>query len=378
MSSAVALLACSGLLVGCGDDDGGGDDGGTASFTVTTFNGGLAPGFVPYAEERAPHVYEAAGGLETDLMCVQEFWFDPDRAGLMAAAPSLSNTVFVPAMQETSDVAPCNDQAALDAMLACANANCEDPPQVACIVACADEFDALSSDCKGCVQAQFGNTIDDILGFCSQPADLWVYDGEFGIGILTSRDILEEDNIILDSNTTRRAVAYAKVDSPIGEVHAFCTHLTAGLSTVPHPKESEGGSWEAEQKGQIDDLRNFIDSKAGSDGLVILLGDLNTGPDVGSIEGEFIEHYDLIAAGFTNHYADQGLGCTFCNDNTLVDGSPDESPDRVIDHILTRNFSGTAEMSRQLDGLISVDTNDDGTIESNISDHFAVHGTYSK
>jgi len=343
---------------------------------VATYNGGLAPGFVDYAAERASSVYAAAGSLDVDLLCVQEFWSAEDRAGVKQAAAALPNTVFLEEMQETSGTAPCTDQPALDALVACANANCEDPPGVPCLSACATEFAALSSDCGGCAQAQFGSTIAEIASTCSKPAELWVYGGSFGTGILTSGEILDQDTIILEANTTRRGVLYAKVDSPIGEVHAFCTHLTAGLSSVPHPRAAEGGTWEAEQRGQIDDLRAFMDEKAGPDGLVILLGDLNTGPAVGSNVAEFEEHYNLIAEGFTNFYVDQNTDCTFCSDNTLVGGAADESPSEVIDHILVRNFSGTAEMTRVLDELITVDT-DDGPLETNISDHFGVMGTYT-
>jgi len=374
---AVALLAACGGLAGCGDDDTGGGDP-AKSFRMATYNGGLAPGFVDYAAERAPAVYEAAGSLDVDLLCVQEFWSPEDRAGVKQAAAALPNSVFLEEMQETSDTIPCADAAAIDALITCAKASCEDPPTPNCIVTCNAEFSGLDSACAGCVQAQFGGTIDEINDGCSKPADLWVYGGSFGIGILTNGEILDQDTRILEANTTRRAVIYAKVDTPIGEVHAFCTHLTAGLSSVDHPKASEGGSWEAEQRAQIDVLRDMMDEKAGADGIAVLLGDLNTGPAVGDNVAEFEEHYNLIAEGFTNHYIEQRTECTFCNENTLVSGSADESPSEVIDHILIRNFSGSATMSRELDGIISVDTVDDGTIDTNISDHFGVMGTYTK
>jgi len=55
--------------------------------TVATFNTGLLDGFIPHARGRATAIARALGGLDADLVALQEAWTAADRQMLAAASP---------------------------------------------------------------------------------------------------------------------------------------------------------------------------------------------------------------------------------------------------------------------------------------------------
>ena len=252
-------------------------------------------------------------------------------------------------------------------------ANCGDVPadQLAdCVLSnCGAEFSSTCPFCQACISANVGSTIDEAVAACTLGATAYTYGGSFGIGFLSSADFVEQDSLVFDSNITRRAVLYVRIDDPaLGPVHLFGTHLSAVFDDVPYPGD---GSWEEEQAAQIDVMLAWIDSKAGDDGPIVLLGDFNTGPDGARYAADVPENYEaLVADGWRNIYADLDDGkCSFCEANPLVGGDGEEGV--LIDHILVLRFDGDVEIKRILDDEIDIETGD-GRVTTARSDHYGL------
>lgn len=346
---------------------------------AVTYNLGLALGFVDATLERGPFAIQAAAEIDTDVLCVQEVWTPEDVAALQSAAARFPNTVF-PAPQPDSDPgqAACgaSDQAALTTLRTCVDTNCADicaDQLVNCVLGeCGADLAAVPTVCQTCLQANVGKPIDDILAACNATSEAYVYGGSFGIGLLTHVPILSSEELVLQSTTTRRAVIHAELDTVLGPVHAFCTHLTAGLSAVEY--QGPYGSWEEEQSAQIDEMLALVEQKAGADGQVLLMGDLNTGPAGESYIAEVPVNYDkLVAAGLANPYlAPADEPCTFCRTNPLVDGAADESASVVIDHILLRNMPAESWSERVIDGDLALAEYCGEAANLKHSDHYGV------
>lgn len=370
---------CLGLLAACSSDDDPAPA--KARLTAVTVNAGLAIGFVEASEARAPKTIEATLALKADVLCVQEFWRDDHVAALVQGATRLPHRVIPEPEPGPTGAIPCQS-GDTDALLQCVQANdchlvCSDKLVTCGLDNCASQLFALPPSCLGCVQANVGNSLDDILSACEAPAIEYAYGGSFGIGLLSAHPIKSQEVKVLDSTTNRRAIAYALLDTPVGEVHAFCTHLTAVFSNLDYPKAT--GSWEEEQAAQLDELIAWVASKATGDANVLVLGDLNTGPAGSGYEAEVPQNYQkLVSAGFANPYtATSGHQCTYCADNPIVKKGNDDKTSVVIDHVLSRGFSGfTSRTERVLEGTLSVE-NCDETIVTGYSDHYGVSVTFT-
>lgn len=369
----------------CGGDDGGGGTGGgaaagggdSAELRLATYNGGLAVGFVDYAEERAPVTTTALAELPVDVLCVQEFWREDHVDALEAATKSaLPSAQFLEPMPETSGDPACKE-GELDELEACVVANCDgvDPGMLAgCVLQnCNPEYSSLPNPCKTCLGANVGKSLEEVLAACESGAEAYAYGGAFGIGLLTSAEVVAKDAKVFESTLNRRAVLWAHVRKQgFGEAHVFCTHLSAVFDDIDYPGE---GSWEGEQAAQIDALRAWADEKAGGDGIAILLGDMNTGPAVGSSVGaEVPANYEKLAAGYANPFVEStSVACTFCADNPLVGGADDDES-VLIDHILVKGFEGTASAERVMTDEITIEAGGK-KITTAYSDHYGVRVT---
>jgi endonuclease/exonuclease/phosphatase family metal-dependent hydrolase len=376
------------------DDDGGGDASDAAAgaaLTLVTFNAGLLDS-VGYVEQRKPFVEDAVTALDADVVCMQEMW-DADHWDDLVAAnadarPYAQRLEAMPGVQglcTLEEFAPLRE---------CAEDNCSDPgPEglVSCTTSsCTAEVTALSSDCVTCLidNAEAGG-FDAIEATCVGASDAasgdegitppedrsYFLGGSFGIGLLSRLEPIEQDSLVLDSSTNRRGVLYAKVDAPeLGEVALFCTHLTPDLPGLAY--DGSFGSWAGENAAHVDALLEWIDEKTRDGEPVIILGDLNTGPDGDAFEPELPESYaELPAAGFESPYLDGAdPRCTFCGDNPLV-LSADTGVDAVIDHVLLRDVDGSASASRILDDEIMLEGDEDAGAEAETlarSDHYGV------
>ena len=351
-------------LIACGNP--------TGSFTAMTYNAGLAVGFVPASEDRAATTAEAVASVGADLVCVQEFWLD-DHVDLLTAATGYSET-FLPAPNAADGGGVGCSAEDLESLLTCADAACGevcDDKVVECVFSsCPIQFLSLEVGCQGCVMANVGGSVAAAEAACTEANPTYSYDGAFGTGILTDYEMLETEEVLFESTTSRRSLLYALVETPLGAAHTFCTHLTPVFELIPYPKET--GSWDEEQAKQISEMRAFIDETAG-DEPVLLLGDMNTGPGVGDVPAEAIDNYSALIAGYTNPYVEGLGGCTYCGDNAL--NGADDSESGVIDHVLLRGWEDVDSSStRVLDEATEAERCGE-TIPSAHSDHYGVLST---
>jgi endonuclease/exonuclease/phosphatase family metal-dependent hydrolase len=340
-----------------------------AGLKVVTFNAGLARGFVDLAEQRAPLVAEALATLDADLVALQEVWEPQDVEAVQAATRDrFPEQVFLEPAPEAAQQPACEpgELDALESCIATACAGVLDEQLAACVLAnCGADFGELGANCQTCLAANIGGSVDDILGACEEAADRYAYGGSFGIGLLSRHPITSTEQTTLESSLNRRAVLYARVDAgPLGEVHVFATHLSPVFSDIPYPGP---GSWEEEQRAQIETLLGLIAEKAPPGTPVVVLGDLNTGPALAGIAGEAPDNFALLlAAGLLAPYVDQpGARCTFCADNPLVGGADDDES-VLIDHVLVRDLEAVS-VARVLDEPLTV-----GTVTAPLSDHYGV------
>jgi endonuclease/exonuclease/phosphatase family metal-dependent hydrolase len=166
-------------------------------------------------------------------------------------------------------------------------------------------------------------------------------------------------------------VIHAVVEAgDLGPVHVFATHLSPVFSDIPYPGD---GTWEAEQRAQIERLLALIEEKVPAGEPVVVLGDLNTGPELAGIAGEVPENFSLLpASGLVVPYVEAvpDPGCTFCAENPLVGGADDDES-VLIDHVLVRGLRPTS-VDRIFDEPVPVAGTD-----SRLSDHYAVMVTFA-
>ncbi|MBI4704114.1 MAG: hypothetical protein HY744_23645, partial [Deltaproteobacteria bacterium] len=226
----VALLGALVGLAACGGDEEPVTP--PPSLRVATYNAGLAVGFVTAAKERAPLTSQAIAGLGANLVCVQEYWRKDHVAALQqATAASLPQTFFPDPMPDDNPGEAACTHEELAELDACVKAKCDVcvDELVKCVLKnCGAEFSAVPEGCSGCLQANVGQELDDIVQSCTSGSVAYAYGGAFGTGILTGATIKAKDQTVFASHTNRRAVLHVELETaPLGTVHAFCTHLTA-------------------------------------------------------------------------------------------------------------------------------------------------------
>jgi endonuclease/exonuclease/phosphatase family metal-dependent hydrolase len=365
------LFACA-LIAGCSS---------SGAAVVATFNAGLAPGDVALTDERKPGIIAAlaaeAKGL--DLLCVQEFWRQADFDQLVAAtAAELPNTMRLAAIPGPSACAT-EDAPKLDALAACVAENCPTATGsdlATCVLAhCDTTFFSLSSGCQGCLTEDLSPPVALILQKCAPTASGGssqdtpaIYGGAFDVGLLSRTPFLEQDHKRLDASMVRVAVLYGKVATDAGELHVFCTHLT---STLAFAYSGQHGDYQQEQAFEVQQLLDFVHEKVPSGGKIVLLGDLNSGPALGStLVAEWPDNYNLLTSGgFEDPFVRQAdAACTSCPDNTLKSPSSDPA---LEDHILVRGWGGSVHVERRFTAPVSIQVGG-AAVNSSLSDHYAL------
>jgi endonuclease/exonuclease/phosphatase family metal-dependent hydrolase len=349
---------------------------------VATFNAGLAPGVVKHAGERAPEVVSAIAAEDLDLVCVQEFWLDEHWTALRAATSGKLPHVIRPAAHSDGGTKPCA-AAELAPVARCALKHCwsEGPSRAAeCAMHhCGSLAERLAPQCLGCLGRHPLRRVGEILEECVDPSESRAkldptqtaegprfFDGSYGIGLLSSDELSDGDQLDLEAAHHLRAVLYGKLGEGDQRLHVFCTHLSPILQGVPHPG---GGSWASEQSRQVDALLDWVDRKAG-DQPALILGDLNTGPGIARIRARLPEHYArFVRAGFINPYLDGAEPtCTLCYDNPVIGGRGDGL---LLDHVLVRGFRGRISARRFLDGPLELAAGG-RRVTTALSDHYGV------
>lgn len=344
----------------------------SSEFSVLTYNAGLAEGFVPAAEARAPGTAEAAVAVDADLVCLQEVWKPEHVALFQSAADGPYTDSFFPEPSQVESDTPMCEVDDIAPLTECMNDHCGDvciDELPTCLLeSCAIKFLQLEDECMQCVQANVGDSADAIQATCTAGGTHYAYDGSFGTGLLSKHTLSGVEEHVFTSTTNRRSVLHAVADAPGGPVDVYCTHLTAVFSVIPYPGE---GSWAEEQAVQITEMLDFVDQTAASD-RVLLMGDLNTGPELGDSAAEVPESWELLAgSGLTDPYVAAAGDCTFCDDNPLVSADSDEQG-VVIDHVLLGDGLQAVSTSRVLDEEITVE-GCAGEIPAAHSDHYGLH-----
>lgn len=370
MRRIIWLAALSSIaLVACEDPE---EDG----LAVGTYNAGLAPGFVPFTEQRTPLTIAAIADESFDLLCVQEVWEPAAVDALRDATRDQYPSTFFPAPDpgELLSTGPACELESLAPLSACVTTTCGGLPTdqlTGCVVTeCETELTDLDPACSTCLAANIGATFETIAATCTtEPSSAFAFGGSFGIGLLSRYELLDQDFLLLDSTFNRRGVIYSRVETDeVGEVHVFCTHLTAIFDDIPFPQP--GGSWEGEQRAQIEELLAFVDEKTAGEGRVVLMGDLNTGPERPDLAPEEPLNYALFVTTFVNPFLEDTdrPECTFCASNPLV---PDDADSVAIDHVLVRALDAGGSARRFLTENVEIDV--DGTpTEVAFSDHYGV------
>ncbi|MGM0575836.1 MAG: endonuclease/exonuclease/phosphatase family protein [Myxococcota bacterium] len=365
------VLACVLVLAlavtGCDSDDGGGPEA-----AVTTWNVGLARGFVDYADQRLPHVVDTAAAMDADVLCLQEVWTQEDIDAItQGAAEAYPHGFYEITTAEGGSTEPACTQAEADSLGACAEENCADvdPGELAgCVLgSCSTEWDASSAECQGCLVSNLGDPLDVIFEACTTAGGSFSYDGHNGLLLLSRHPFDATEHLVMDSTTVQRAALHATVDLPgLGTSDVYCTHLAADLQDLAYT--GDHGSWAGENLYQAETLVDWIASTAATP-QVFVAGDFNSGPAIApDIEAEIPEAYQaFIDDGFSSPFSEGAEPlCTYCADNTLID---DAAPDVLIDHVFVKGAEASAE--RVGTDTVEIDS-DQETVETHVSDHFGV------
>lgn len=374
MKTRIMLCAASVLVfAACDSNQGKGGN----RLNVATFNTGLARGYVLYASERSTLIGQAVSDLGVDILCLQEVWRPADVTAIQQGAlAKLPESFFLePLTEEGIAGASCTeeDRAPLEI---CARKNCPVPADelANCVLKlCNAEFNAVTPPCQACLVRNVGEELDAMIENCTTMSGSYSYNGSFGIGLLSKRKLEDRDHLVLDSTGNRRAILYATVNTAgFGKVHLFCTHLTSIFTAIDYTGTQ--GSWKQEQFNQMGWLIDFMDSKVVGDELVLLMGDLNSGPAGEGFAGEAEENFQILANAMdpSPYLSGPSPACTFCEDNTLVQEDKDRGI--VVDHILYRNFPGQASAQRILDAPISLQYRGE-TLSTFLSDHYGLKVT---
>lgn len=346
-----------------------------------TYNTGLARGFIPFAVERTAVIAETLARSDHNVLCLQEVFQDEDVQTIIDGVKGrYPHSFWVPTDDPSGSTPACNADEVADA-LACITANgCETDPEglITCAINnCSAEIFGLQATnevCFNCLAANTSlETVAEIEEACLSGGGIFRDAGRNGVLLLSTLPLQNTDvlDFLNESFLTRRVVLYAEVERPVlGPVNVFCTHLTSDLSAIA-PYSGNFASYEEEQAFQVTSMRAWMDEKAGPGGLVVGLGDFNTGPEIPpDIVGELPANYaTLVGSDLSSPYVESASPeCTFCNDNTL---QTEPTNDVLIDHVLLRGMPTNAafEARRLFTERVTIDGVPG---ESNLSDHFGV------
>jgi endonuclease/exonuclease/phosphatase family metal-dependent hydrolase len=360
----LTAVSCLVAVTGCGDDI----TPRHLELGVVTFNAGLAPGYVDLAAERAPAVGPFLAEIDADVMCLQEVWLDQDGDAVAEAVAGRFTVHRELTVDETATDEPACEQEESGPLADCFTAHCGEvgPEEVAdcALEFCSSQFDAVGDTCQDCLVAHLGEPWTDILNSCVNGGGSFTYRGRNGLALLTRDPGWSVSYLAFPATQIARGALMARrTDPDLGELTVACTHLATDVGI---DYTGEYGSWAGENLAQAEMLIDALPS-----GPVILLGDLNSGPAIGpNVEAELPAAYDAFeAAGLESAFIAAGQpACTFCDDNTLVDG--EGAGGSLIDHVFVRGVElgaveriATASLAIEVDGA---------PVTSNLSDHYGL------
>jgi len=367
-----------------GDDQKGGWDLAGAlmhDFVYTTFNVGLAPTFVPLADERLEPLKNAISEHEADAICLEEVWLPEYADAIRTAAEDMFPYSYsVPAEQKYTPEAPCTETE-IQPIISCYESSCSSfLPIVDALCAlgnCGGELGDLQVQKPGCAAAliaQVGKTLTELKDAVTNPSPLFAYDGSNGL-LLLSRYPLSNTQLLdlKDKSTTNhRVVLFATVEIAGRQLALGCTHLTANLTGVPYT--GQYSSWQEENYEQVAGMISFAETYADSQ-PIYLAGDFNCSfaNETMGVDGDFEEScQQFLDAGYFDPGMDE-LGCSFCENNLLNIMKGGGEGNLLIDHVFVKHPLKTTSPEAEIvfDYDIEVETTE-GTVDANLSDHYGV------
>jgi endonuclease/exonuclease/phosphatase family metal-dependent hydrolase len=312
-----------------------------------------------------------------DVICLQELW-EPKHLKEVASKLRDAYPYAHWSVSEGQEVAGCN-AADTDALLGCLTDACSDiesTEMTQCAVAnCANAFTQVSTSCQNCVINHQTLPPQQIAASCElSDENSTEYKDQSGILLISKYPLKSKDYLSLESSFGDRGVLAATIESEfVSSADVYCTHLVATQSDIKYPGTYD--SWNGERAVQIDALTQYIEEQRDDSESVVVMGDLNCGPDGGGVEGEDSEGFArLIKSGLGADYVkNKDFECTFCADNSLVSSS---SPSVMIDHILFSNLPKdlTQESRRVFTNPTTIEV-DGKDVKTAYSDHYGFQMT---
>ena len=347
--------------------------------SLTSYNAGLASGYVPLVEERKVKIIETLKGHASDILCLQEI-YNPDVDDFIAALkdkyPYYYNIPPKQVFTQRSPACGISDLFGHEKFISCVISTCRSEKGsdfTKCVTTrCREPFERLkndNNDCAAALIAQVGKgMVESILTVLNpfSKVPLYPYDGSSGL-LLFSRYPIETKKFLefKDSTSFYRTALYTKLDIDGGDYHIACTHLTPDLGhTAPYTGHRKG--WSEENAVQTIELIEFMKNEANGEPQ-ILLGDFNHGAADESTHliGELADSYPIWSKnGYRDPAVEQRVGCSWCADNTLIEKEHDKK-NTLIDHIFLKDTH-----AKDIKSSVIFNTLYDKT---NLSDHFGLY-----
>lgn len=315
--------------------------------------------FAPAKQERFPQQVGLVQSSPYDALCVQELWEASEKQQFISQVASK-----FPYSTSPPDKAPnCSPDCSSDELDNLANCggtlSCFEGmgafDALSCIVDnCHDVFDDLSSECQLCLGLTSGFSVSGKLEECAGQIPLgsdddddiyngcqWLYNGVSDSVLFSTIPFNQTGYYYFSiSPVVVVSVAYGKIIFNNQPVNLFCTHLSAELPIINNRQPN------AQQSSEI---VSYIQSIAGANEAIIIMGDFNHGPSVSAtnVQEQWPEGFNTIqSAGYPSTYTylnPNSAECTFCSDNPLQspihdDNDDDDDDDSnnenwIIDHI---------------------------------------------
>jgi endonuclease/exonuclease/phosphatase family metal-dependent hydrolase len=318
--------------------------------SVTTFNTGLAHGFVADADKRVKLIVNELKKHDTDILCLQEVWRENDqnslKKGLQEAFPFSFSSPIVSEAAGEAPVCHFSDLFAKNRPVRCLAEKCRQAKDLTgCLLdQCASEIQALKKENPLCLNALFSQVGENpaiailkVLSPFSAPSR-YAYEGSDGLMLFSKLPLeeVEAEDFSAPTTINRRRYIDATLKKDGRDFRILCTHLTADLGTrIPYV--GKFSNWAEENYEQVKELVGVIENSTVPS---VLAGDFNCSlaEESKKIQDSFPASCQYLqqAHSLKNVYWEAKGSCTFCADNSLNEGSKENT---ILDHVFFRDFT---------------------------------------
>ncbi|MEE2744689.1 MAG: endonuclease/exonuclease/phosphatase family protein [Bdellovibrionota bacterium] len=369
---------------------------------LLSYNLGLAHGYVPYAEARLPKLTEELKKSDADILCFQEVWKAEDRTKIINSLKSkYPYSVSAPTKQHhrktgwfSGPACRVRDLFGDGKFISCILTTCSGKSgeeKSRCINNdCRPALESLTKSNRNCAESLMAsvgqNEIKVILNLTNpfKMAPRFSYEGAVGTMIFSKYPFKKSGYIDMANKATltNRGALYASVQLNGKEHFVGCTHLTANLIvSAPYPNdppykkgdvEFENG-WENENYFQMGKILEEFKNMAGNNPQY-LMGDFNC--SIKDMDRGIYPDFEpackmVLAKGYKDPYSEQGPQCTYCHDNTLLEGTSEN--EMLLDHVYLKNTGSASSVTSSIKYTEKHSITAEGkTFDSHLSDHYGV------